>query len=536
MATEWITLINLKTPFARGLIADKGIHLVPESFCVNCKNIRTINGTTTMRKGYQKISNWPEGVKSKIQGLVAIKGELYTICKGVFYKVNLWTGKLEKKDWTTFSDSKQTNFVVYNDFIFCLDGENFPKIFDKKTGTFTVLDTAKIPSGANPRFWTVFSANVYLVWGGENKNMLYISKGITKNTPTDSYDFVGTGSENLFFHSDIEAISSNKGKVYIFTANTIEVLTKDTVTVGTVTSRYSTPIAGENRVASSRSVVIADDRIFFFAKGNKVRTLEFIPWVTDISVGDLSDRAGQSIQRFLDSLDDDQSSCFWYYNKEKKQVYFHLKERGENFNNVVLVYDVINDNFLIDTNKYFSDIVKCDGKYYAGSDTNGEIYLDDTGNMDNGQPIRRERRNAPLSFGNPNIRKEFREVNIYGEIEDGTSIDVEVFVEWSSRFKGKIKGANAEMAGTGSEPLAWNPYNAEFSKNWLLPFEYWITAGNLRARGKKIELVFSWEWPWDFCLSGGSIGLIGLWDREISDKGKNESNNAKIEKNLHHNP
>lgn len=95
----------------------------------------------------------------------------------------------------------------------------------------------------------------------------------------------------------------------------------------------------------------------------------------------------------------------------------------------MLVYDVINDNFLIDTNKYFSDIVKCDGKYYAGSDTNGEIYLDDTGNMDNGQPIRRERRNAPLSFGNPNIRKEFREVNIYGEIEDGTSINVEVFVE-----------------------------------------------------------------------------------------------------------
>lgn len=57
MATEGITTINLKTPFAKGLIADKGIHLVPESFCVGCKNIRTINGTTTVRKGYQKISN-----------------------------------------------------------------------------------------------------------------------------------------------------------------------------------------------------------------------------------------------------------------------------------------------------------------------------------------------------------------------------------------------------------------------------------------------------------------------------------------------
>ena len=532
MATEGITTINLKTPFARGLIADKGIHLVPESFCVWCKNIRTINGTTTVRKGYQKISNWPDGIKSKIQGLVAVKGELYAICKGKFYKVDLKTGGLEGKTGTTFDEKEQTNFVVYNDFIFCLDGKNFPKVFNRKEGTFTILDTSKIASGANPRFWTVFSANVYLVWGWENKNMLYISKGITKNTPTDSYDFVGTWSENLFFHSDIEAISSNKGKVYIFTANTIEVLTKDTVTVGSVTSRYATPIAWENRVASSRSVVVADDRIFFFAKGNKVRALEFIPWVTDISVGDLSDRAGQSIQRFLDSLDEDQSSCFGYYNKEKKQVYFHLKEKWEPFNNVVLVYDVINDNFLIDTNKYFSDVEKCDGKYYAGSDTNGEIYLDDTGNMDNGQPIIWERRNAPLSFGNPNIRKEFREVNVYGEIEDWASIGIEVVVDGVSKFKGNIKWETAEMAWTWSESLWGSPYNAEFSKNGMIPFEYGITAGNLRARGKKIELVYSGTWPWDFCLSWWSIGLIGLWDREISEKGKNESNNAKLEKDL----
>ena len=532
MATEGITTINLKTPFARGLIADKGIHLVPESFCVWCKNIRTINGTTTVRKGYQKISNWPDGIKSKIQGLVAVKGELYAICRGKFYKVDLKTGGLEEKTGTTFDEKEQTNFVVYNDFIFCLDGKNFPKVFDRKEGTFTILDTSKIASGANPRFGTVFSANVYLAGGGENKNMLYISKGIRKDTAQDSYDFAGNGSESLFFHSEIEAISSNKGRVYIFTEKTIEVLTKDTVTVGSVTSRYTTPIAWENRVASSRSVVVADDRIFFFAKGNKVRALEFIPWVTDISVGDLSDRAGQSIQRFLDSLDEDQSSCFGYYNKEKKQVYFHLKEKWEPFNNVVLVYDVINDNFLIDTNKFFSDVDKCDGKYYAGSDTNGEIYLDDTGNMDNGQSILRERRNAPLSFWNPNIRKEFREVNIYGEIEDWASIDVEVLVDGISKFRGSIKGKSAEMAGTWSESLWGSPYNAEFSKNGMIPFEYGITAGNLRARGKKIELVYSGVWPWDFCLSGGSIGLLGLWDREISEKGKNESNNAKLEKNL----
>lgn len=182
-------------------------------------------------------------MKSKIQGLVAVKGELYAICKGKFYKVDLKTGILEEKTGTTFDEKEQTNFVVYNDFVFCLDGKNFPKVFDRKEGTFTILDTSKIASGANPRFGTVFSANVYLAGGGENKNMLYISKGIRKDTAQDSYDFSGNGSESLFFHSEIEAISSNKGRVYIFTEKTIEVLTKDTVTVGSVTSRYTTPIA-----------------------------------------------------------------------------------------------------------------------------------------------------------------------------------------------------------------------------------------------------------------------------------------------------
>lgn len=172
-----------------------------------------------------------------------MKGYLYAICKGKFYKVDLKTGLLEEKAGTTFDEKEQTNFVVYNDFVFCLDGKNFPKVFDREKGTFTILDTSKIASGANPRFGTVFSANVYLAGGGENKNMLYISKGIRKDTAQDSYDFSGNGSERLFFHSEIEAISSNKGRVYIFTEKTIEVLTKDTVTVGSVTSRYTTPIA-----------------------------------------------------------------------------------------------------------------------------------------------------------------------------------------------------------------------------------------------------------------------------------------------------
>lgn len=184
-------------------------------------------------------------MKSKIQGLVAVKGELYAICKGKFYKVDLKTGILEEKTGTTFDEKEQTNFVVYNDFVFCLDGKNFPKVFDREKNTWTVLDKSKIPEDATPRFGTSFISKVYLAGGGKKKNTLYISNTAMDNEPNNILLYEGDGTQKTIFSSPIEALASNKGKLYIFTETAIEVITKESITNTTndKVTYYNTPIA-----------------------------------------------------------------------------------------------------------------------------------------------------------------------------------------------------------------------------------------------------------------------------------------------------
>lgn len=523
--TEGIRTIGLRSPFARGLIADKGVHLTPESFCSYCMNIRTVNGTTTIRKWYTKISDWPTGVKDKIQWLVSADSKLYSVIKGKFYEVDVKNGTMTEKAGANFSQTGQVNFVVFWKKIICCDWAGFPQVFDTKAGTFTDLTTDNIESWANPRFGTRFVSGTYLAGGGENKNVLYISKWVEKEHLEYAYDFVNNGSERMYMNSDITGIQASRGKLYIFTKESIEIITRESLSnVGGVTATYSMPIAGENRVASNRSVVIADDRVFFFSRGNNVRTLEFIPWVTDVSVWDLSNRQNQSIQGFLNSLDEDQSLSFWYYNKESKLVYFHLKSKGEVLNDVILVYDVVNDNFFTDNNKYFSDVKKHEGRYYAGSETNSSVFQDDTGNTDDWTPIHWIRVSPEYSFWDPNFRKEFRQLNLFGELSDRTIINQKILIDWQIKHDINISNNQNTKWGTASQPIASRPFAMEYGKSELIPFEYWVSAGNLRARGKKLQIIHEWKSDSDFCLSGMSVGMIWLWDRELKDK----SNNAKI--------
>ncbi|MDR0651196.1 MAG: hypothetical protein LBG59_07565 [Candidatus Peribacteria bacterium] len=227
--------------------------------------------------------------------------------------------------------------------------------------------------------------------------------------------------------------------MYFFTKDTIEVFTtSSTLEVGGLITVYTTPIAGENRLANDKCTVVADDMVFFLTKGNQIKSLEFRQGFTEISVGDITNRPNQSIQNFLDRLDPEQPTAFGYFHKEKKLVFFHLRERGEKFNNITLVYDVNANCFLVDNNKFYSDVAKFNGKYYATSGVNSEIYEDESENSDNGIPIERERRSITYYIGNPNYRKEFREINITGENDALNEINIDVVCDGKSAFSTKI--------------------------------------------------------------------------------------------------
>lgn len=119
--------------------------------------------------------------------------------------------------------------------------------------------------------------------------------------------------------------------------------------------------------------------------------------VDQVEIGELSDDPETGITAFMDSLDDDQSDAFGYFDSVSKLVKFHVKSSGAAFNDTVIVWDMVAKTFLVDDSKFFSCLVTHDGKTYAGSSINASAFQDETGTDDDGQPISGYRKGAPLS-------------------------------------------------------------------------------------------------------------------------------------------
>jgi hypothetical protein len=282
----------------------------------------------------------------------------------------------------------------------------------------------------------------------------------------------------------------------------------------------SVPIAWSNQPANPRLVVKTDDLVFFWTRDNQMKSLNYMQWVTERVVGDVSHRPNLSIKDFTETLDEDQSNSFGYYDRGEKTIHWHLKQKWEPVPNVVLVYDVNTDSFFIDTNKYFSCVAWHDNKYYAGSSFSTIIYQDNHWTTDDDIPIEWERRSALLSVGSPDYRKEFRQVNVYWEKDDDSDINVTVLVDWATAFNGTIKATGGALNWLATNLVADNMVAFETQKSELSPFEYVITKGNMRARWKNIQVVFRGSSNGDFCLSWMEIGYKDLYDNKNSDKAK----------------
>lgn len=502
-------------PFSRGIISDKGLHSVPDDFCVDCKNIRIVNSSTTARPWYkivaydtQELDENFEGLS--IQRLVVNKG-LYAIIGSGFYKVDdseiPFSYELLKSDL-----GENISPLVYGRYILLCNGTGTVNVFDtlRKDGDDgTGRLTATLPEGAKISFWDVFQDNIRLFGADEKSNVVYKSRAGKDNSPQDILNFTGDGSDDMVKRSPITGSASLRGKLYFFTETSIELVTTNSVvSVWDVLTMFSTPIAGENQLANNRCAIVADDVVFFWTKGNQLKTLEFRQGFTEIWVGDITNRKNQSIQRILDTLDEDQSNAFGYYHKEKKLLFFHLKQKGEQFNNMVLVYDVINDSFLIDDNKYYSDVAKVGMKYYAGSSINMEMYEDETGNSDRGDPISWSRTTKRFDMGNPNYRKEFRQINITGEKDNLSEILVEVIADGKAQYTTTISGEQWSPWGLASVPTAIDMTAWEAVTETRDGFEKIIRS--IRTRNKNIQLRFSGSSYGEFALSSISIGYRPL--------------------------
>ena len=518
---EDIKLTSLKAPFSKWIVMDKWVHLMPEQYTPYAKNIRIKNWTTTKRKWYIRIvdsavETWQSAVTDHyIDNMISNGDYLYALCNWKLYKADFNVGRTMTR-YTSYTFDSSVSMLRYRKYIYFLS-EDTAKWYaiDTSTGTGSALT---ITSSPYFRFGEVFKQCVYLAWGKTNSNILYRSRAWNREHPEHILDFDWDGSDDLYFRSKIMWLCAIREQLFVFTEDTIEIISEwDSGGVLTITS---VPIAWSNQPVNPRMVVKADDVCFFRTKENQMKSLNYMQWVTESVVGDISHRQNLSIKDFTDTLDEDQSTSFGYYNRKNKTVHWHLRQKWEPLPNIVLVYDVNTDSFFIDTNKYFNCVAEHDNKYYGGSAFSTIIYEDDNWPTDDGVAIERQRKSALFSVGSPDYRKEFRQVNVYGEKDDDVDIMVTVLVDWQTAFNGTIQASGGGISWLTSTATGTSQVAFETEKWGLRPFEYVITRGNMRARGKNIQVVFNGTSNWDFCLSWMELGYKDLYDNKWTDKAK----------------
>lgn len=69
---------------------------------------------------------------------------------------------------------------------------------------------------------------------------------------------------------------------------------------------------------------------------------------------DLSHRAYNGIDAFMATLDPDQSGVVGWYIPQLNLVKWACKSKGNAYNNLVLCYNLDNDSFSVDTNRYIT--------------------------------------------------------------------------------------------------------------------------------------------------------------------------------------
>lgn len=543
---EDIKLTWLKAPFSKWIVMDKGVHLMPEQYTPYAKNIRIRNWTTTKRSWYSRVvekaiyTETPTETETEtetatetateteleltdkyIDNMISDWDDLYALCDGKLFKVNFDDElTMEKATGATFSSD--VFILKYWKYLFFLD-ENTAKWYSLDTTQLDPDSTAggsalTVTDSAYFRFGEVYKQNVYLAGWKDKSNILYMSRAGSKASPTNILDFDGSGSDALYFKSKIMGLSATREQLFVFTEDSIEIISY-AESGGTMTM-ISVPIAWSNQPANPRLVVKTDDLVFFWTKDNQMKSLNYMQWVTEKVVGDVSHRPNLSIKDFTDTLDEDQSTSFGYYDRAEKTIHWHLRQKWEPMPNIVLIYDMNTDSFFIDTNKYFNCVAGHNNKYYAGSSFGTIIYQDNNWPTDDGQPIEWQRKSALLSVGSPDYRKEFRQVNVYGEKDNDVEIMVTVLVDWLTAFNWIIQAWGESLSGTATTSVWESQIAFDTQPFTIKPFEYVITRGNMRARGKNIQIVFNGNSLWDFCLSGMEIWYKDLYDNNTKDRAK----------------
>lgn len=400
---------------------------------------------------------------------------------------------------TSIASDNRMWFENVWDVLYCMNGsDNYGKL----SGTTYTTPTTGISNFA-PAFWVVFNSSMFASGWSTNSNKVYKSVW-------DNYDdFNSTGSDSFTFQEQITWLATNNEAIFYFTKNTVSATGKSDITdTGTTISYITRGIEVKGGAVNHYSIISAWINIYYLTSNNKI--VKLARWVNNdwYEIIELSHRKDAWIDKIMATLDEDQTSSFGYYLMQENLIKWFVKSRWASFNDVCIVYDIIKDAFLIDTNKFFYGWVNFQNKNYTISHIEPKVYIDEFWYDDEDSAIAFRYETKYFDLWIPTIKKELWESRTYLAINNLASVIQNIIIDGNTIDSKVVDSDNIPIVswgigtteiGTTAIGTEWFDFNEELQYVDLLR-----TRGNLQVKWKRIKYTYTND------TIGGRVRLEGI--------------------------
>lgn len=515
--------IEIEKKFSKWFAWVKGDNNTPTQYGKICRNIRLQDWGIQNIPWFQTIYEWESG----------------EYCYGAYWDSFTWRlfrnydwrwEEVHPESWTITDrgglvelPKSKCRFLSYDKYIIILTETTKPYIFDTSTNTLvawiTEIDDSVYPFLGAQYMWFTFLAY---------KNKLYISEPIVvwSESKAISWNTSTSWTQQISYKTNITALVATLERLWIITDEFIEYIDPNTITnVWDVASIYSIRYAESQVIVNQESIVPVGSKLFFWAKGNKIRSIGYKQWVAQLQVSDLSDVPNVWIDDYIqEELDPDQSDMVWYFDKVYNEIRWLVRRKNKVKNDLQLTYSLSAEWFADCVWKPFWSIAIIGENIYAfDAYQNNKVYKENTWNTFDGKMIVGVYESHPIKLWLPNIDKFWRGWERSWRVNNQTRIVLEAFVDWKTVMIPKIifewKWILSNV-GIASYPLAWQPVAWDIvDSQFLNTLNYVATAATMRAKGKALtfRLTF-YGWDQNRVVDYFAPFVFSLWKYKLSDK------------------
>lgn len=391
--------------------------------------------------------------------------------------------------WVLVSSLNRMRFMQVWGAVYCMNGSDDFGKYDVASDTYSAPSTWI--SNFAPAFSVLFNGCHWASWRSTNPSIVY------KSVADNYEDFNSSWSDQFTFGENITGLSSNNSALFYFTKNTVSVTGQNDIQQTSWTITYFTrKLQTTEGAVNHWSIVEAWTAIYYLTPSNAINKIVAGWDVYGFEVLDLSERMYKGITTTMSRLDPNQTDSFWQFYPAEMLIKWHVKSIGATFNDLVIVYDITKDKFLVDENVFYYDGVYMNGYNYTTSMIEPKVYKDEINQDDEDSPIPFEYRTKEFYISDPTYKKILRESRTLLDINRLASLKQDIYIDWEQQDTKTVDSDNIPIStggigtaavGTfaiGTEGLTW--LEDDYNEIYILR-----TKGNLNKKGYKVQFRYS---------------------------------------------